>query len=119
VDSIEGASREARQLLEAEAERRGISVKDLVDQLARESRRTGITDIDPQGNLSRWAVIPQRATDVEAQGAVTFGAMSSGKTNAADLTRAQLEAHGVPFRERFDEANHVEFSFERPEDGRE
>jgi hypothetical protein len=71
---------ETRQLLEAEAERRGISVKDLVDQLAREGRRTGLVDIDPQEDLSQWAALPQWVTNVATQGAVTFGAMGSGKT---------------------------------------
>ena len=43
----------ARALLQAEAARRGISVKHLVDRLAREGRRP-VADVDRQSDLSQW-----------------------------------------------------------------
>lgn len=148
-DDIWGALEESRQRLEAEAERRGISVKDLVDRLGREGRHTGLADIDSQDDLTEWnttvvvrdglvrggeekTVSVQSLVSPEvfggpvttldgAEGAVIMRAMGSGKTNAADLTRAQLETEGIPFEEtvRTDEfgVQRIEFAFERPEEG--
>ncbi|MFF8619255.1 hypothetical protein [Streptomyces sp. NPDC015350] len=148
-DDIQGALEETRQLLEAEAERRGISVKDLVDQLAREGRRTGLANIDSQDDPTEWtttAVVrdgivrggEEKTVSVQplvfpevfggpvtildgAEGAVIVGAMGSGKTNAADLTRSRLETAGIPFEEtvRTDEfgVQRIEFAYEWPEEG--
>ncbi|MEV5203170.1 hypothetical protein [Streptomyces sp. NPDC053720] len=148
-DDIWGALGETRQQLEAEAERRGISVKDLVDRLAREGRSTGLADIDSQDDLTEGTATvvvrdgsvrggEEKTVSVQplvspevfggpvtildgAEGAVIMGAMGSGKTNAADLTQAQLEAEGIPFEEtvRTDEfgVQRIEFAFERPDVG--
>ncbi|MFE7921973.1 hypothetical protein [Streptomyces sp. NPDC057398] len=45
---------EVQRLLEVEAERRGVSGPELLDQLAREGRYTGLVDTDPQGDLIGW-----------------------------------------------------------------
>ncbi|OKI50328.1 hypothetical protein [Streptomyces sp. MJM1172] len=130
----EGTSDEARQLLEAEAEaeRRGVSGTELLDQLAREGRRPAPADIDPQGDLTQWTDRDGRQATIAAEplplpagifdGAdsdVVLGPMGSGKTNAADLTRAQLDAAGTPYVEttkttEFD-VEYIEFAVERPE----
>ncbi|MEW2302152.1 hypothetical protein AB0958_19600 [Streptomyces sp. NPDC006655] len=136
-DGTEDAFEEVRRLLEAEAERRGVSGTELLDQLAREGRRPVVVDVDPQGDLSQWTAVvvdrggaaktvsieplPLTATAFGAgtEGAVILGAVGSGKTNAADLTRARLEAEGVPFEETVRTNEHgveyVKFSVERPE----
>ncbi len=63
-DGVEGALCEARQLLALEAERRGVSGKDLVDQLAREGRHTGRARRAQVAawetcHLPQWLAMPQ------------------------------------------------------------
>lgn len=132
----EGTFDEARHLLEAEAERRGLGVEELVDQLAREGRRPALADGDRQGGLTQWtaAVVDrdgrQATVAVEplplpasifdgADSDVLLGPMSSGKTSGADLTRAQLDAEGIPYVEttKTDElgVEYIEFAVKRPE----
>ncbi|MGW6603142.1 hypothetical protein [Streptomyces sp. NPDC055036] len=138
-DGSEGAFEEVRRLLEDEAERRGVSGTELLDQLAREGRgrRPVLVDVDPQGDLSQWTAVladrggvsktvsieplPLTATafGTGPVDAVLLGALGSGKTNAAALTRARLEAEGVPFEETVRTNEHgveyTEFSVEQPE----
>ncbi|MFD6465240.1 hypothetical protein [Streptomyces goshikiensis] len=106
---------EARQLLEAEADRRGIGVVDLVDRLAREGRRTRLIGPASQDDLARWITIPpwaESASVVFRHGVPkpaagepaeafddevpVFGTMHSGKTSSVDQVRAQLELDGIP-----------------------
>ncbi|MGW3424463.1 hypothetical protein [Streptomyces phaeochromogenes] len=120
---------EVQQLLQAEAERRGVSGPELLDQLVREGRYTGLADTDPQDDLTGWTttVIDRRGiarggeektVSVQplvspelfgggpvtildgAEGAVIMGPPSSGKTSAVDQTRAQLDAAGLPYAEQ-------------------
>lgn len=120
---------EVQRLLQAEAERRGVSGPELLDQLAREGRSTGLADTDPQGDLTEWTttvvdrsgiarggeektVFVQPLVSPElfgggpvaildgAEGAVIMGPLNSGKTSAVDQTRAQLDAAGLPYEER-------------------
>ncbi|MFJ5635198.1 hypothetical protein ACIQF5_21500 [Streptomyces goshikiensis] len=116
-DDPSGPLEEARQLLEAEADRRGIGVEELVDRLAREGRRTGLAGSASQGDLAGWITTPPwagSASVVARHGApksaavepaevfddeAIFGMMRSGKTSSVDLFRAQLELEGIPFEE--------------------
>lgn len=127
---------EVQRLLQAEAERRGVSGPELLDQLAREGRYTGLVDTDPQGDLTEWtttvvdrsgiarggkektvSVQPLVSPELFGGGPVTI----SGKSNAADHTRAQLDAAGLSYEERTvtDDfgGQHVEFTVERAESG--
>ncbi|MFE6904108.1 hypothetical protein ACFVFJ_46185 [Streptomyces sp. NPDC057717] len=120
---------EVQRLLQAEAERRGVSGPELLDQLAREGRYTGLVDTDPQGDLTEWTTTvvdrsgiarggeektvsvqplvspelfgggPVTITD-DTEGAVIMGPLNSGKSNAADHTPAQLDAAGLSYEER-------------------
>ncbi|WP_327309661.1 hypothetical protein OG730_42230 (plasmid) [Streptomyces sp. NBC_01298] len=137
-----GALEGARHLLEAEADRRGISVEALVDQLAREGRRTGLTAPAPQDDFSRWTTPPPWARVVSMVGwrgtpktaaeepaeafdheSVLFGTINSGKTSIATLTRARLEMEGIPFDETVCTTDsgdrYIEFRIQRPDHGKE
>ncbi|MFJ5811880.1 hypothetical protein [Streptomyces sp. NPDC093093] len=123
------SAEEVQRLLEVEAERRGVSGPELLDQLAREGRSTGLVDTDPQGDLTGWTttvvdragiarggeektVFVQPLVSPElfgggpvavldgTEGAVLMGPLNSGKTSAVDLTRAQLDAAGIAYEER-------------------
>ncbi|RPK29299.1 hypothetical protein EES39_40150 [Streptomyces sp. ADI92-24] len=120
---------EVQRLLEVEAERRGVSGPELLDQLAREGRATGLVDTDPQGDLTGWTTTvvdrsgiarggEEKTVSVQplvspelfgggpvtildgAEGAVIMGPLNSGKTSAVDQTRAQLDAAGIAYEER-------------------
>ncbi|MEU3221215.1 hypothetical protein AB0I86_33190 [Streptomyces sp. NPDC049950] len=120
---------DVQRLLQVEADRRGVSGPELLDQLAREGRATGLIDTDPQGDLTEWTttvvdrsgiarggeektVFVQPLVSPElfgggpvaildgAEGAVIMGPLNSGKTSAVDQTRAQLDAAGLPYEER-------------------
>ncbi|MFD3714946.1 hypothetical protein [Streptomyces sp. NPDC058677] len=56
-DETERPDEPVQRRLQAEAERRGVSGPELLDQLAREGRCTGLTDIDPQGDLTGWTTV--------------------------------------------------------------
>ncbi|MFJ6669380.1 hypothetical protein [Streptomyces sp. NPDC091383] len=123
------AFEEVQRLLEAEAERRGVSGRELLDQLAREGRSTGLVDAGPQGDLTGWTTTvvdrsgiarggEEKTVSVQplvspelfgggpltildgAEGAVIMGPLNSGKTSAVKLTRAQLDAAGIAYEER-------------------
>ncbi|MEU3268679.1 hypothetical protein [Streptomyces bacillaris] len=128
---------DVQRLLQAEAERRGVSGPELLDQLAREGRATGLVDTDPQGDLTGWTTTvidrsgiarggEEKTVSVQplvsldgAEGAAILGPLNSGKTSAVELTRAQLDAAGIAYEERAvsDDfgVQHVEFTVERPE----
>ncbi|MFE9701676.1 hypothetical protein [Streptomyces sp. NPDC006270] len=141
---------DVQRLLQVEAERRDVSGPELLDQLAREGRATGLVDTDPQGDLTGWtttvidrsgmvrggeektvAVQPLVSPELfgggpvaildGAEGAAIMGPLNSGKTNAVDLYRAQLDAAGLSYEERAvtDDfgVQRVEFTVERPENG--
>lgn len=120
---------EVQRLLQAEAERRGVSGPELLDQLARAGRSTGLADTDPQGDLTEWTTTvvdrsgiarggEEKTVSVQplvspelfgggpatildgAEGAVIMSPLNSGKTSAVDQTRAQLDAVGLPYEER-------------------
>ncbi|MFE4304771.1 hypothetical protein ACFRR6_01640 [Streptomyces sp. NPDC056891] len=143
-DDPSGPLEEARQLLEAEADRRGIGVEDLVDRLSREGRRTGLTgpatldDLGTQDDLARWITTPPWAGSagvVVQHGApktagvepaedfddkvLIFGTTRSGKTSGVDLVRAQLELEGVSFEETVRATDFgdcfTELRFQRPD----
>lgn len=137
---------DVQRLLQVEADRRGVSGPELLDQLAREGRATGLVDTDPQGDLTGWtttvvdrsgeektvAVQPLVSPELFGGGPVTIldgaegdaiaailGPLNSGKTNAVDLYRAQLDVAGLSYEERAvtDDfgVQRVEFTVERPE----
>ncbi|MFD7341896.1 hypothetical protein ACFV98_38905 [Streptomyces violascens] len=124
-DGTAQAFAEVQQLLAAEAERRGVSVTEFVDGLARQNRRPVLAegnqwggDTKTLGTLSLTG--PVLLVD-GIEGALTAGTPGSGKTSQADLLRACLDAHGARYREEVvtrDGADHVEFRVERPEAGR-
>ncbi|MFB7500153.1 hypothetical protein ACFC09_36640 [Streptomyces sp. NPDC056161] len=120
---------EVQRLLAVEAERRGVSGRELLDQLAREGRYTGLVDTDPQGDLTGWTTTvvdrsgiarggEEKTVSVQplvspelfgggpvtildgVEGAAILGPLNSGKTSAVELTRAQLDAAGVAYEER-------------------
>ncbi|MEU7046719.1 hypothetical protein AB0A77_37545 [Streptomyces varsoviensis] len=123
------SAEEVQRLLEVEAERRGVSGPELLDQLAREGRTTGLVDTDPQGDLTGWTTTvvdrsgiarggEEKTVSVQplmspelfgggpvtildgAEGAAILGPLNSGKTSAVELTRAQMDAAGVAYEER-------------------
>ncbi|WP_331725139.1 hypothetical protein OG478_53100 (plasmid) [Streptomyces phaeochromogenes] len=139
---------DVQRLLQVEADRRGVSGPELLDQLAREGRATGLVDTDPQGDLTGWtttvvdrsgeektvSVQPLVSPELFGGGPVTIldgaegaaiaailGPLNSGKTDAVDLYRAQLDAAGLSYEERAvtDDfgVQRVEFTVERPENG--
>ncbi|MFB8310278.1 hypothetical protein ACFC5T_17145 [Streptomyces sp. NPDC055961] len=116
---------EVQRLLAAEARRRGVSVAELVDALARESRRPVLAEGNRRGGDAKTVgtlALTRPVLLVDGiEGALTAGAGGSGKTSQADLLRACLDAHGARYREEVvthDGADHVEFRVERPEAGR-
>ncbi|MET9365816.1 hypothetical protein ABZX93_33575 [Streptomyces sp. NPDC006632] len=123
-NGAEGTFEEVRRLLEAEAERRGVSGTELLDQLAREGRSTGLADTEGQDDLTAWVTpLIERGGEEKtvtvldgAEGAVIVGAMGRGKTNTADLTRAQLDAAGLPYEETVTEDGRIKFTVDPPQD---
>ncbi|MFB7836034.1 hypothetical protein [Streptomyces sp. NPDC056056] len=137
-----GSLEDARRLLESEADRRGISVRNLIDRLAREGRRTGRPVSAAPDDPAHWLTAPPWArsasvvfrhsspktaavegAEVFDDDALVFGAMRSGKTSSVDLARAQLEMRGIPFVETVRTTEFgscfVELSWQRPDGNKE
>ena len=97
-------------------------------------RRALAADVDPAANLRHWVTAggPEKTTaespipvppgtvvavPLGTEGQAVFGIPGRGKTSAADLTRADLVARGVPHQETATThggARHVEFTVHRP-----
>ncbi|MFJ1664621.1 hypothetical protein [Streptomyces anthocyanicus] len=87
---------QARELLSAPARRELplVPVYDEAAALLTPEARSLAEEIIAVGRVSRFSPDTQRALFV--------GQVGSGKTNALDLTRAQLDAAGIPYEEADD-----------------
>ncbi|MFE0775843.1 hypothetical protein [Streptomyces sp. NPDC058861] len=109
----------ARELLEPEATRHGLTVPELLCRLARTGhRRTYLLDLDQSGSFLPWT---PHTLGASADGGLQAGSLSSGKSSRADQLRARLTAGGAVFREETvtrDGHTCTEFHVERPESDR-
>ncbi|MEU1121846.1 MULTISPECIES: hypothetical protein [unclassified Streptomyces] len=104
----------------AAAERRGITVPQLLDRIARAGRATGRPDeleppVHDEAEAARRLTLPRWGSDTAA----AIGPARQGKTSQADRTRAQLHAAGLAFEETETTDEHgraqVEFDVQKPE----